>query len=405
MKILFLSEYFPPETNAAATRVFERARIWVEMGHQVSVITCAPNFPQGVLHAGYRNRWRQEEERDGVRVVRVKTFIHANRGRFRRILDQASFFPLALLSALRADRPDVVIATSPTLFAALAACTAARIRRLPFLLEIGDLASASIGAVGAVRKGMLMRSIEWLEERLYRHATAIVVQTPSMMREVVAAHASSEKISVISNGVDTARFSGLPNRIGHNDSNFTVGYIGTMGMAHGLQHFLLAAQMLQDYPHIQFKLTGDGAERAALESQARNNGLDNVHFSGPLPTDLVPSAWSELDLAFVSLRNEPAFQTVVPSKMFEAMASGVPILLAAPKGEASALVEKHGVGTWIEPENSARLAQVVRQLSEDRTVLHERAQNCRHAVQQYDRRVLAEKYLRVLERVTATESP
>ncbi|HEX7029828.1 MAG TPA: glycosyltransferase family 4 protein [Gammaproteobacteria bacterium] len=398
MKVLFITEYFPPEPNAAASRVFERARLWAADGHAVTVITGVPNFPQGRVHAGYRNRWRQEEMLDGIRVVRLKTYIHPNRGRFRRILDQFSLLPGALLAGLRAGRPDVVVATSPTLFAALAACLVAMLRKLPFVLEIGDLGSASIGAVGAVRNRRLLGLVRRLEAFAYRRATRIVVQTRRMQEEIVAAAGTTAgNVAIISNGVDVARFqtvaAGYDERL--STETFVAGYVGTLGMAQGLEVVLEAAGQLRD-SDVVFRLIGDGAARPRLEARVAECGIANVRFEGPYPRDSISAAWTAIHLALVSLKDHPTFETVVPSKIFEAMACGVPVLLAAPQGEASALVEKHGVGTVVPPGDAGAIAAAVRRLAASPGLLREQSANARKAILQYDRADQARRYLAVL---------
>lgn len=405
MRILFVSDYFPPEPNAAATRVHEHVRRWAAAGHEVVVVSSVPNFPQGRLYPGYRNLWSQMEEMDGVRVVRVKTFVHPNRGRWRRILDQASFLPTASLAVFREAKPDVILASSPTLFAALAAAIAARLRRVPFVLEIGDLASASISAVGVMRKGLMLRTVEWLEHFVYRSAARIVVQTPSMKQAVLVSGTPPENVSEISNGVDMQRFGGIPgkhDKAGADGSDtFVAGYIGTIGMAHGLGSVLEAAEKLRDNPRIRFLLVGDGAERPVLEEAAEERGLDNVVFDGPYPHKDIPGLWATLDIALVCLRDHPTFRTVVPSKIFEAMATGVPLLLAAPKGEATALVARFGTGTIIPPEDPDALAEGVLRLCDDSASLVEQSRNSRLAARNFDRDGQAARYLELLDEVVS----
>lgn len=395
MKLVFVSEYFPPESNAAATRVFEHVRRWATLGHEVTVITTAPNFPAGKVHAAYRNCWRQEEVLGGVKVVRVKSFIHPNRGLFLRSLDQASFFPTALWSLLRLPKPDVVIAASPTLFAALAGAIGARMKRVPFVLDIGDLVAASIGGVGAIRKGVSLRLIESLERFACRSATRIVVQTNRMKEWAKSAGVAEARISTFSNGVDIEKFREVEWK-DRRTGEFTVGYVGTMGMAHALSKVLDAADLLRDEP-IRFLLVGEGAERAALEEAARTRTIGNVTFDGPFPYGEMNSVWSAVDLALVSLRNHPTFETVVPSKIFEAMACGIPILLAAPTGEATELVERLDTGTVIPPEDPQALAKAVKTLRNSPTVLAQQSGNARAAVHSFDRSRLSARYLKMLE--------
>src|SRR3990167_4887453 len=177
MKILFLTENFPPETNAAATRVFERACYWARWGNDVTIITCAPNFPQGKLYPNYKNSWHQTEVISGIRVVRVKTFIAPNKGTILRTLDFFSFLVTGIGAGLFQNKPDLIVATSPQFFAAVAGWMLGLIRRVPFVFELGDLWPASIAAVGAMREKFLLRMMEKLELYLYRKSAAIVALT------------------------------------------------------------------------------------------------------------------------------------------------------------------------------------------------------------------------------------
>ncbi|MEZ7863697.1 MAG: glycosyltransferase family 4 protein, partial [Rhodospirillales bacterium] len=177
MRILFITENFPPETNAAATRVFERALYWVQDGHDVTVITSAPNFPQGKLHAGWKNKWYHTKFHEGIRVVRVKTYITANRGTTRRMLDFLSFMITAFIAGLFEKRPNVIVATSPQFFAAVCGYALGGVRRIPFVFELGDLWPASIIAVGAMRPSFYLRLMEKLELFLYRRSACVVALT------------------------------------------------------------------------------------------------------------------------------------------------------------------------------------------------------------------------------------
>ncbi|MEK7821083.1 MAG: glycosyltransferase family 4 protein, partial [Pseudomonadota bacterium] len=357
MRILFLSENFPPETNAAATRVHERAVHWVQWGHQVTVITSWPNFPQGRLYPGYRNLWRGVETRDGIRVVRVKTFIAANKGRglkgaVLRGLDFVSFMIAAVVAALFERRPDVVAATSPQFFAAVAGWLVGALRRVPFVFELGDIWPASIVGVGAMRRNLALALMEKLELFLYRRAARVVALTQAFKANLTRRGIDPDKIAVVRNGVDLARYAPRPRDEALAAEwglagAFVLGYVGTHGMAHGLMNVLDAAERLRDRPDICFLLVGDGAERAQLLAEVERRTLANVRMIGPQPKDMMPRIWSLCDVALVHLRDTPVFAEVIPSKIFEAMGMGRPILLALPAGEAKEIVEAARAGIEI----------------------------------------------------------
>ena len=406
MRILIVSDNYPPETNAGASRSGEHARHWAAFGHDVTVITCAPNFPQGRLFPGYRNWPRQVEQREGVRVVRVGTFMAPNRGVVLRLLDFLSFMVAAWCAGLWERRPDVVLATSPQFFAALAGWGLAAVRRVPFVFELRDLWPASVAAVGVVRVGLALRAFERVELFLYRRAARVLAVTEAFRENLVARGIPAARIAVVTAGADLARFRPQPRdealaaRLGLAGC-FVVGYLGTHGMAHGLHAVLEAAALLRDVPAVRFLLVGDGAERAALLERARRGGLSNVVFEGPQPKERMPAYWSLCDVALISLRNEALFADVLPSKIFEAMAMGLPLLLSLPRGEATALVERHGAGRCVPPEQPAALAAAVRALAQDAAGRAALAAASLAAAPQYDRRRGAERIEALLRDVVA----
>lgn len=408
LDILFLTENFPPETNAAATRVHERACYWAQWGHRVTILTSAPNFPEGRLYDGYANAWRRVEEIDGLRVVRVKTFIAANRGTVLRMLDFLSFMISAFVAGLFERRPDVVAATSPQFFAAVGGWMLGAVRRVPFVFELGDLWPASIIAVGAMRPSLGLRLIEKLELFLYRRAAAVVALTKAFKANLVGRGIAADKIAVVINGVDTWRYgprerdaellaeTGLAGK-------FVVGYVGTHGMAHALGNVLDAAERLADAPDIAFVLAGGGAERDALEAEARRRGLANVVFLPRQPKARMPAVWSLCNAALVHLKDSPVFEDVIPSKMFEAMAMGLPIVMATPAGEASAILKAEGAGVHVAPENPDALAETLRRLHADPKQLAELAAASLAAAPGHSREAQARRMMAVLHAVARGE--
>jgi len=404
MKILFLTENFPPETNAAATRVYERACYWARWGHEVTVLTCAPNFPDGILYPGYANRWRQVEGMDSIRVVRVKTYMAANRGTVRRTLDFLSFMISAFGAGLFEQRPDVVSATSPQFFAAVGGWALGLVRRVPFVFELGDLWPASIVAVGAMRPSFGLRLMEKLELFLYRRSAAVVALTHAFKQNLVGRGIEAEKISVVINGVDTWRYGprGRDRELAEETGlagKFVVGYVGTHGMAHALSNVLDAAERLRDEPGIAFLLAGGGAERDMLVADAERRGLENVVFLARQPKERMPAVWSLCDVALVHLKNSPVFQDVIPSKIFEAMAMGLPVLMAAPQGEASAILEADGAGLHVPAEDPDALAGAVRRLAGDAQLRNKLAAASLAAAPNHSRERQARDMMAVLQGV------
>lgn len=402
MHILFLSDNFPPETNAPATRLFEHARAWVRAGHRVTVVTCAPNFPEGRVHAGYDNRWIARETMSGIEVVRVKTYIAKNQGFLKRTLDYLSFMVAGTIGALFQDRPDVVVASSPQFFAAIAGWLVSVLKRRPFVFEVRDLWPASISAVGAMRGGFALRAMEKVELFLYARAAAIVTVTEAFERDLVSRGVDGAKIHVVTNGVDLSTYAPTPKdsatarEFGVED-RFVVGYMGTHGMAHALDNVLDAAERLKHRDDVRFVFVGAGAAREGLIASANQRRLTNVHFFPSAPKDSMRAVWSVCDVALIHLKDTPVFATVIPSKLFEAMGMGVPVLLAAPKGEVTAIVERTHAGVCVPPEDPIALASAVERMCDDRATTLAMARASHAAAPQFDRETLALRMLEVLD--------
>jgi len=405
MHILFLTDNFPPEVNAPANRTFEHCRVWVEKGHQVTVITCAPNFPKGKVFAGYRNRVWQSEEMAGIRVIRVWSYIAANKGKVRRTLDYLSFMGSAIVASPLVKSPDLVVATSPQFFTAIAGYVVGVLRRVPFVFELRDLWPVSIQAVGAMKGDSPgLKAISWLEMFLYRKAKRIVSVTHSFSRILVGRGVDATKIDVVTNGVILSRFQPqakdpeLEVKYGL-QGKFVAGYIGTHGLAHALEVVLETAAELQNRgegDEIHFVLLGDGARKEALVDKARKMQLKNVTFIDTVPRDEVKRYWSLLDASIIHLKKDRTFRAVIPSKLFECMAMGIPVLHGV-QGESAEIVEDNKIGLAFEPENADQLATCLERLRQDEDLYVELRQNCLSVARKYERRNLAERMLESLE--------
>jgi len=406
MHILFLTDNFPPEVNAPASRTFEHCREWVRAGQQVTVVTCAPNFPQGKVYEGYRNRLWQSEEMDGIRVIRVWSYITANEGFVKRILDYVSFMVAAVLAAPWIRGVDVVIGTSPHFFTVCGAYLVSRMKRIPFVFELRDIWPESIKAVGAMGDSPVIRLLEKVEMFLYRQAVCIVSVTNSFKRILVGRGVDGDKIEVVTNGVDLAGFgprekdAELTARFGL-VGKFVAGYVGTHGMAHALETILEAAARVgkvEGGEAYRFILLGNGARKQALMEQSAQMGLTNLVFIDSVPKAEVARYWSLLDVSIIHLRKTALFATVIPSKLFECMGMGIPVLHGV-AGESAEIVEKEGVGLTFEPENVAALCDKLETLRRDDALYQRFRENCLAAARRYDRSALAGRMLNILKRV------
>lgn len=412
MKILFFSHYFVPENNAPAARVHSMAREWVKAGHEVTVVTCAPNVPNGVLYPGYRNRLYQRQRIDGIRVLRVWTYLAPNKGTVKRIINFLSYFVTATVAGLLAGDADVVIGTSPQFFAGWAGLAVARAKRRPYVLEIRDIWPESITTVGAMQNGALVRLLERLEERLYRWSTRIVVVGDGYRNRLVEKGVPAAKIAVISNGVDGDLFAPRPadpevrRAWGLRSDQFVCVSAGTIGMASGLDVVIRAARLLKEAGRddIAFVLIGDGATRADLVAQTREYQLDNVVLPGLQPRQRLPELLAAADACLVHLHEAELFTTIVPSKFFEDAAMEKPIVLGI-RGHAERMVREAACGLVFAPDDEHGLVAAVTRLAADPDLTRQLGANGRaYVVKHFDRRTLAADYLRRLETVVASPS-
>ncbi len=402
MHILFLTDNFPPEVNAPASRTFEHCREWVKAGHRVTVVTCAPNFPKGKVFDGYQNRLWSRETMDGIDVVRVWSYVTANEGFLRRILDYQSYMVTATIASLFIRRVDLVIGTSPQFFTACAAYVVSRLKFRPYIFELRDLWPESIKAVGAMKNARAIALLESLELFLYRKSARVVSVTQSFKNILVRRGIDAAKIEVVTNGVDLSNFkprakdAALTKELGL-EGAFVAGYIGTHGLAHGLETLLAAAEKLRGKGFV-FLFLGDGARKQALRDQAAAMKLDNVVFIDSVSKADVARYWSLLDVSVIHLKKTDLFTTVIPSKLFESMGMGLPVLHGV-AGESADIVRAEGAGIPFTPESADELAAALERLKSNPAELEQFRTNCLKGAQHYDRTNLALKMLRVLEAV------
>lgn len=399
--------------GAPSARASELAAHWAQRGHRVSVLTGFPNHPTGVVPDEWRPRLRRlvyNEKAGDVDVFRTWLWTLPNRKAHERMRNYASFCVSAALRGLALPRPDVVIGSSPQLLVALAAWWIAFARRTPFVFEVRDLWPESLTAVGVGGEDSLLHhTLAAIAEFLYEHADRIVVVTPAFKEHLIHRwRVPSEKIAIVENGVETEMFSpSSPDRrialrrdLG-TDSNFVVCYIGTMGMAHGLETLLDAATTIQrQQPEVLFLLVGEGAEKERIKALAQSGGLHNVRFLDQQPRERIPGFISASDACLVLLKRTDVFKTVIPTKMLEFMSCARPVILGV-DGQAREIIEDANAGIAIEPESDGALVQAIRTLKADPEKAQELGQKGReYILQNFSRSRTAEKYIQILQPLT-----
>ena len=399
MKILFITDNFPPEVNAPATRTYEHAQEWIKLGAEVTVITCAPNFPHGNIYEGYKNKLYQKEMMDGIEVIRVWSYITANSGFAKRVIDYVSFAFSAFLVGLF-SKYDIIIATSPQFFTTWTAWGLSKIRRKPWIFELRDLWPESIKTVGAMKQGRTIEILEKIELALYHDATRVIAVTDAFKTNLTSRGIEANKIDVITNGSNVELFYPRPKdqelleQFNLNDK-FIIGYIGTHGMAHSLDFIVSSIANIKD-ESIHFLFIGDGAMKQKIVELANNLALKNITFLDSITKDEVPRYLAICDISLAPLKKEDNFKMVIPSKIFEASAMQKPTLLGV-EGQAQEIIEKYNAGLCFEPENEADFIQKVMLLKNDPTNYQELQKGCVKLAEAYDRKKLAAQMLSIIQ--------
>jgi glycosyltransferase involved in cell wall biosynthesis len=404
MKILYLSQYFPPEVGATQARAYDMATGLIRAGHQVTILTEVPNHPEGIIRPEYRGRLFAREILDDIDVIRVWVKTSSVKSISTRLLFYLSYMVSATLAGLILVRGDydLLYATSPPLFVGGAALALSTLRRLPLVFEVRDLWPESAVALGELKNPRFIRWSTWLEERCYRRARRIVVVTQGIRARLMKRGLPSEKLVLIPNGSNTERFYPQPEaafalrrQLGL-EGRFLLIYAGIHGIAQGLETVLEAAHRLKDIPDIHFLFVGDGPSKAHLVRLKEELGLRNVTMMEGQPREAIPIYLSAANAALVPLRRLELFKGALPSKMLDAWACGVPVILAA-EGEARELLEEARAGISVEPENSHALVQAIKRLKGNPALLEESARNGRNCVlRNFDRGKLAGRLERVL---------
>lgn len=400
MRILFLTDNFPPEVNAPANRTYEHCKEWVKAGVEVTVISCVPNFPKGQVYPGYKNKWKQEEMIDGIRVIRVWSYITANEGFIKRVLDYISYSITAFLAGLWI-KTDVIVATSPQFFTALSGRWLGFFKRKPWIMEVRDIWPESIVAVGAMKKNKVIVFFEWLEKRLYKSAANIVVVTDAFKEKIIQKGIDANKIVVHKNGANLELY-----QVQEKDANLVkklnlenkkvFAYIGTHGMAHGLDFILHSIAKIQyTYPEFHFLFIGDGAERNNLIALKEKLDLKNATFLPSVSKKEVVAYLSVMDVALVNLRKSDTFLTVIPSKIFEAAAMQKPILLGL-QGETKGIIEHYQAGLCFEPENEQEFLRQLQNIVEPNNY-QQFQEGCLQLATDFDRKKIALEMLKDIE--------
>lgn len=408
MRILLLTQYFPPETGAAQQRLSDLAMRLTSFGHEVTVLTAMPSYPQGKIFEQYKGRVFQEEQEGGMRILRGRSYVSHNRGFIPRLLNYCSFAFVALwIGIIYAGIQDAIVTESPPLFLGISGVILSWWRRVPLILNVSDLWPQSAVSMGILKNPFLIRMSRALELFIYRKSSVITGQTEGIVQAILEC-TSNAHVELIPNGVDPERFENCSRErattrthFGFNDY-FVVGFTGLHGLAYDFDSVLRVAESMQNENSsvpVLFVFFGDGPVKMRYCQLAESKKLKNVRFFPPQPGKAMPSIFSSLDAAIIPLRDSTFYAGTLPSRLFECMAASVPAILAIVEGEATRLLERANGGISVSPEDPNALADAIRTLSQNPTLCRTLGENARrYVIAHYDRRELARRFAELLPR-------
>ena len=408
MKALLLSQYYPPEVGAASLKVSEIAEHLAEKGHQVTVVTGFPNYPEGVVYSGYRRKLCQKEKINGVRVVRTFLLTTRKRRSFKgRMANHLSFMVSSIFGALGAGRHDIVYVYSPPLFVGFSAYVVSRFFRASFLLDLHDLWPKAAVFLGVLKNPALIRTAEMFERFVYSKADRIFFQSERMRQDLVSQGVPSGKTEVHSLWVDTEFFKPVPREQAERirleygmDNRLVVMYTGSIGPAQGLDTVIRTASLMKN-DDVLFVFVGDGADRDKLVQMAQSERLNNVLFIPPQPVKMMPEFMSAADVLVAHLDKAPFRLGTVPGKLLNYMSCARPVL-AGLEGAGADIIAGNECGIVVAPQEPEAMALAITQLKEPELRGRMGEAGRAAAVAYYDRKKILSDLERRLEAIAAS---
>jgi glycosyltransferase involved in cell wall biosynthesis len=407
MKILFITDNFPPETNPPATRTMKHIKEWQKNKDvKITVITCFPNYPKGKIFEGYKNKLYQKEMIEKITVIRVWSFMAKNTGFLKRIIDHLSFAIMAFFIGIF-QKFDIIVATSPQFFTTWTAFLLSKIKRKNWIFELRDIWPESIYTLGAIKNKYVISILEKIELALYKDAKVVIPVTHSFKNNLIKRNIDPKKITVITNGVDRNIYKPLNKNLKlQNELNlngkFVVGYFGTHGLAHGLDFIIKSSKKINS-DKIHFLFVGDGSEKNSLIRLADKYNISNISFVDSVSENKIIEYISLSDISLINLKKNDTFKSVIPSKMFNVASMQKPILLGV-DGEARSILEKYSAGVFFEPENEKMFIKKLLDLKNNIDLYNHSIQGCNKMATDYDFKDLASKMLSIIKANTGNRT-
>ncbi|MFH1296898.1 MAG: glycosyltransferase family 4 protein [Bacteroidota bacterium] len=405
MRILFLTQYYPPEVGAPQNRLSELAIRFRRAGNHVEVLTAMPNYPFMKLFDGYKGKWYIREEMDGVIIHRAAVFVHQSQSILMRLLVYFSFVLSSIwVGFFNLKRFDLIICESPPLFLGISAWILKKLKGAKLLFNVSDLWPESAEKLGLVTNRFLLMISRSLETFLYRHSDLISGQTQGIVRNI-STRVPQKPCFWLKNGVDLSFYSpgkgkaGWREELGFSNEDFIVFYGGILGHAQGLEVMLEAARVLSHDPRLKFVIAGEGPLKRALTDQAEQWGLSSVTFLPAYPKNRMPDVIREIDVSIVPLRKLDLFLGAIPSKIFENLAMGKPVLLGI-AGEAKELfVDRGECALAFTPEDADDLVRAITEIRMEPDLYDRLSKNAYIYVSEYfDREKIFLDFQRFIEK-------
>jgi glycosyltransferase involved in cell wall biosynthesis len=404
MKIAILTQYFPPEMGAPQARLYELAVRLQARGHELTIVTAMPNYPTGRIHAEYRRRAFCTERMNGMKVIRTPIYPSKSANLAVRLASYMSFVASSLLMGTwSVGKQDLLIVESPPLFLGLSGVPMSYLSRSRMILMVADIWPDVLVRMGNMIGGTQVKILEQLEGFLYRRSACVALTNPGAV-EQIRSRFPDVPCSVISNGVDTTFFrpdlrsEKIRAEFGIGPGQFAAGYCGLHGIFQGLEVVLEAAKRLGEDPHVRFVMVGEGPTKEALMARARAAGLDNVVFHPRQPKNRMPGILASMDASIIPLA--AALPGTMPSKVYEALAAGVPMIVTA-GCEAEQLIRRYNVGRLFAARDADALANAVKELAANPALCQTIRTEAVRLAQRFDRRVIAQRTEQLLQAVVA----
>lgn len=404
MKILFITQYFPPESGAAPTRAIEFARNLVQLGHEVFVVTGFPNHPTGIIQDSYKGKWFQKENYHGIKIIRTYTYSHPNKSLINRFLNFVSFTLSSFIGLLFCKNPDVILLTIPPLTLGLSVIVYNIFNRVPLVLDVRDLWPQAAVELGLMKDNIIIKIFKRFALFLYKKANKITVVTEGIRESIFKNGISKTKIELITNGVNTEIFNKdvnimNPYKYLGTGNKFIVVYSGLIGEPHGTKFIAKTASILSEEKKIVFVFIGAGVRKKELINEVKKNALENVVFIENQPVDLLVGYLNHANIGLATLKDIPFSDGIIPVKMFDYMACRLPVILAG-SGESRKLVIESKSGIYIDSENAEQLAEAIMKLYNDPSLCEKYGISGEQYVQvHYSRHLLAMKMESILKEV------